>query len=241
MLPGMTTRGATLLPLLSGLFGLCVAGLPACAPSVVMIDGVAVPRQNIPITGQAISVKHTGAHPRPGTPSGGLKADGGSIGGLVCGMQVDYDVTHAGDHIQLIGFIDGTISTQIQIREVGGERVVNGNLGRLALDLRFSPTMAKGRVGTRWFDVQRDGNRYLGGVRIPGIVNADGTDSSVPLVIDGADVFDALPAADQAALLPNVLTCFWSVSASVADALHVGFGGEASALPSNTSHLYSGR
>lgn len=214
-----------------------------CAPTMVMIDGVAVPRVTTDITGQAISVKHRNAHPKPGGASSGTKGDGGSIGGVVCGMQVDYDISHEGDHIQLIGFIDDTTRTsQLQIRDEGEDRIITGNIVGLGVELRLGAARVEGHVGTRVFFAERDAqgaDRFVGHVRVPGLYRRNGLgDGAFPVAIDGREYLMSLPPAEQAALLPTVLTCWWAVAENVPDALHVGFGGEATAQPPNTSSVY---
>src|SRR5262245_1829312 len=84
------------------------AALVACAttPTTVIIDGKEVPRLTQEFTGQPYSIRHSGAHPRPGGASSGLRSPGGSITGVVCGAGVQFDVEHLGDHVQLTGFID---------------------------------------------------------------------------------------------------------------------------------------
>src|SRR5215475_829075 len=91
---------------------LLVAGC-ATVPKTALVDGKEVPRLMLDLTGQPYQIKHEGAHPKPGGPSSGLRAAGGSIHGHVCGMFIDFDVTHKGDHVQLVGSIDNRTPAQI--------------------------------------------------------------------------------------------------------------------------------
>ena len=88
------------------MFAAAVATAGCAAPKTAIVDGKKVPRLTLEFTGNPYSIKHDGAHPRPGGPSSGLRDAGGGIRGRVCGMLVDFDVTHKGDHVQLVGSID---------------------------------------------------------------------------------------------------------------------------------------
>src|SRR5438045_9745660 len=82
---------------------LCVAG---CAPTQAVVDGRTVARLDMDFVGQPFVVRVSAAHPRPGSPSGGLHDFGERVSGNICGLDVTYDVQHAGDHTQLTGFVD---------------------------------------------------------------------------------------------------------------------------------------
>ena len=60
-----------------------VVAVAGCAtvPKTAVVDGKVVPRLTLAFTGQPYEIKHEGAHPQPGSPSGGLKDAGGSIHG----------------------------------------------------------------------------------------------------------------------------------------------------------------
>jgi hypothetical protein len=95
----------------------------------VMLDGIATPRLNLEFVGNPYSIKHTGAHPRPGNPSGGVKGPGGSIFGSVCGADIQYDVTHYPDRVKVNGFLDNQHSATLEIREANNIRRIQGSLG----------------------------------------------------------------------------------------------------------------
>src|SRR5207302_1216223 len=109
---------------------LCLLGLLAgcAAATTAVIDGQVVPRLNVELTGQPYIVHHRGAHPRPGSPSGGLRDSGGTITGQVCGADIDYGVEHKGDHVQLVGFVDGSLASQVRAEEKVGVRLFTGAL-----------------------------------------------------------------------------------------------------------------
>src|SRR5690349_14430149 len=77
-----------------------------CAPTTAIVDGKSMRRLDMDFVGQPFVVRVTAAHPRPGSPSGGLYGFGGHVSGNVCGLEVTYDVEHMGDHTRLTGFLD---------------------------------------------------------------------------------------------------------------------------------------
>src|SRR6266511_970166 len=103
---------------------LCALAAGGCAgvPKTAVVDGQTVPRLALEYGGQPYAIKHEGAHPRPGNPSGGLRDAGGSIRGRVCGMFVDLDVSHKGDRVELVGSIDNRMPTAITVTQRDGKR-----------------------------------------------------------------------------------------------------------------------
>ena len=72
-----------------------------CASGPLLVDGVQMNRVSNTFVGQPFHVTHSGAHPRPGSPSGGLSADGGEIAGSVCGVSVNLGVRHEKDRVEV--------------------------------------------------------------------------------------------------------------------------------------------
>lgn len=207
-----------------------------CAPTTAIVNGKEVPRLSLSFTGRPYSVKHMRAHPDPRGPSSGLTDDGGHVTGIICGLDLLLDVKHAGDRVRLEGFIDNALSANLEIRDVEGERVITGNLGAsagvAAVELHLSQSGLRGRVGQRAFLMEIDGDRYVGKLRINDTRIADAT-------IEGREALWSMPAADQAAVLPALLTCFGGrIENDVRNPLVVKFGGEAGAEPPQTSTLY---
>lgn len=210
----------------------------ATVPKTAIVDGREVPRLTFELNGNSYSVKHEGAHPRPGGPSSGLKDGGGSIRGRVCGMLVDLDVTHKGDHVQVVGSLDNQYPASIDVSEERGVRHFTGSLGPLAVDFVAGPTVMEGHVGIRVFAVETVGDQYQGFMRIPGLLDVNGGKQRLAITIDGRDALWSMPPADQAALLPTVLTC-GSMQFRTVDNIEVGFGGKATDRPPETSAVYT--
>lgn len=224
----MTMTKSVLLPFVLGALVGC-AGMPTTA----VVDGHEVPRPTTKYTGDPYVVTHMNAHPRP---HNGLEDHGGRVTGPICGNDVDYEVKHLGDHIEMNGFVDGQFPSTIEIRDVGGERLITGNLGTGAgesvVDLRLRNDALVGRVGFREFNLKQEGDALVGVLRI-------GTNLASRTVINGRTEMWSMPAAPQAAILANLLTCKgeW-IRRDGRRPLIVRFGGEAGFAPAKTSALY---
>jgi hypothetical protein len=221
------------IPLLASL---CAAG---CAPTTALVDGKTVPRLDIDFVGQPFAVRVTGGHPRPGSPSGGVRDFGGHVSGNVCGLEMTYDVQHLGDHTHLTGFIDdGAFDSQLDVRDVDDtRRVITGALTNkgtnVELDLRKNHI--RGFIGLRVYELARKGDQYLGWVRITQSVTA-------PATINGADELWNLPPAAQAAVLPSLLTCYGdALEDHLGGSFVVGFGGRQTWEARHVSSIYHGQ
>jgi hypothetical protein len=219
------------------LFSAAAAGC-ATVPKTATVDGREVPRLSLEFDGQPYTVKHEGAHPQPGAPSGGLKDNGGAIRGRVCGMLVDFDVAHKGDRVQVVGSLDNKMPAAIDVTEANGVRHFTGNLGGLGVDFLLTPTEMQGHVGIRVFALEVGGDLYQGFMRVPGTLDVDGGKQRASMVVQGRDALWKMPAADQAAVLPAILTCS-GMQFQRGDRFEVGFGGEATDRPSETSAVYT--
>src|SRR6185312_5131108 len=179
--------------------------LSACAPTTAMVDGKPMPRLDMDFVGQPFVVRVSGAHPRPGSPSGGLRDNGGRISGNVCGLDITYDVAHDGDRTRLTGFVDENQSdSHLEVKDVEGvSRQITGTLDSksgTAVNLDLRKNAIRGVVGLRTFDLGRDGDRYIGSVKVGTIVTS--------ATVNGADDLWTLPPAAQAIVLPALLTCY---------------------------------
>jgi hypothetical protein len=181
-------------------------------------------------------VRVSAAHPKPGSPSGGLKGFGGRVSGNVCGLDVTYDISHEGDHTHLTGFLDGaTLQSNLDVKDVEHlSRQITGTLdskgGGVNLDLRKNHI--NGNVGLREFHLARVGDQYVGTVKITAALTAAAT-------INGADELWTLPPAAQAAVLPSLLTCYGDeLEDKLRGQLIVGFGGRQTWEGQHVSAIY---
>lgn len=210
----------------------------ASTPKTAIVDGREVPRLTLELDGQPYTVKHEGAHPQPGGPSSGLRDAGGSIRGRVCGMLVDFDVAHKGDHVQVVGSIDNRMPAAIDVREEGGVRHFTGNLSGLGVDFTLDAQQMMGHVGTRVFAMETRGDAYQGHMRIPGLIGDNTTQAAIGVAVTGKEALWQMPPADQAALLPAIMTC-GGLQTTIVDGLVVGFGGQGTDRPPETSAVYT--
>jgi hypothetical protein len=215
---------------------LFTALLVGCSPTLAVVDGKSVPRLDMEFYGQPFAIQVTGAHPKPGSPSGGLRDFGGHVSGNVCGLEVTYDVAHQGDHTHLTGFIDdGAFESTLDVHdEKGISRQIEGQLtgkgGGVHLDIRKNHIY--GAVGLRTFELGRRGDQYIGWLRIRQSVTARAT-------INGADDLWTLPPAAQAAVLPALLTCYGdAIEDRLAGTFQVGFGGHQTWEAHHVSAIY---
>jgi hypothetical protein len=210
----------------------------ATVPKTAVVDGQQVPRLTLEYNGNPYSIKHEGAHPRPGNPSGGLRDNGGAIRGRVCGMLVDLDVTHKGDHVQLVGSVDNRMPAAIDVSQTNGQRHFTGNLGPLAVDFVATPDGMQGHVGIRVFAIEAQGDTYRGFMRIPGLYDVDNQKQRLGVIVAGKEALWSMAPADQAAVLPAIFSCS-SAQFRIIDGLDVGFGGTATDRPPETSAVYT--
>jgi hypothetical protein len=224
-----------------------VGFLAACSatPATVIIDGREVPRITQEFAGQPYTVRHSRAHPQPGGPSGGLRSPGGSITGLVCGADVQYEVEHRGDHVQLIGFVDSGIGAdarvdaQIRVTDRQGQRFIVGQIGTLAVDLRLRPNELVGWAGAHGvavdgFQLKQVGDDLIGTLRL-----RRNEGQTINIKLTGRDALWAMTPAAQAAVVPLVLVCLqWHPGFLLGNDPEVmGFGGKAGAMPRGTLKL----
>jgi hypothetical protein len=208
----------------------------AGVPKTAIVDGKEVPRLTQEFHGQPFTIKHEGAHPQPGGPSSGLRDAGGAIRGRVCGMLFDLDVMHKGDHVQVVGSVDNHMPMAIDLSEANGVRHFTGNLGTAGVDFTVEPGLMQGHVGIRVFSMEAAGDGFEGHMRIPGLLG----DGAIGIMIHGRDALFAMTPAAQAAVLPAMITCNpGGGQFTMMEGLVIGFGGEATDRPPETSSVYT--
>lgn len=207
-----------------------------CAPTTAVVDGKAVPRLDMDFVGQPFVIRVSGAHPRPGSPSGGLRDFGGRISGNICGLDVTYDVQHEGTRTRLTGFVDEKqTDSRLEVRDVEGvSRQITGTLDTetfTAVNLDLRKNAIRGNVGLRQYDLGRDGDRYIGSLKVAGLTTT--------AVINGAQDLWTLPPAAQAVVLPALLSCNGDeLEGNKRGQLIVGFGGHQTWEGKHVSSIY---
>ena len=218
--------------------------LSGCAPTTAIIAGRKVARLDLELTGRHYSIRHRGAHPLPGGPSSNLTDAGGSLSGRSCGMDLEFDVGHRGDHLQLIGFIDGDTPAQLQVREESpGVHLINGKLGRVGVEYKLAAEWAQGYVGTRVFSLAASGDALAGHMKFPGLISRIQSQGqgAVPILVAGRGELWSIPPAAQALIFTTLMTCWMQHSdVAIAGGLNLQIGGPPADAPRSSSSLYRG-
>jgi hypothetical protein len=132
-----------------------------------------------------------------------ITSTGDRISGLVCGVNVEYSVSHRAGQTDVNGF--GGRSVFIQVRDNGPERHITGSLGgsvaRGQLDVTLTPTRLVGRAGIRDLDLVAAGDSYRGRYEVRNEIG------SAPMVVEGRSALLDLPPAALGALVPAMLNC----------------------------------
>lgn len=215
------------------LLGLLVLpGIVGCAPSMAVVDGLAVARPTLRFSGRPYQITHRGAHPRPRGPSSGLQDEGGRISGQVCGLDVSYHVSHQGDHVQLLGRVAGGAPSWIEVRDEQRGRNIRGAIGPMEVTLRLGAAGVEGDVGGWRVQLRNVRDALADLVIFPG-----GARSAVGLTGRGA-LWD-MPAADQGAVLPIMMACLHVTLIQHAErtGLLLGFGDRLAPAPAWVSDV----
>ena len=202
-----------------------------CTPlGPVTINGKLVPRERLTFTGWPYTLTHDNAHPRGAEgASTGLRDAGGGIKGRVCGANVNLEVEHKGDGVQLVGTVDGEFTMQLWAEDKAGVLTITGSLATQVVNLRLGRDGLLGYVGRFPYELLREGDRLVRRIRVNnGAVRT--------YEIPGFQDLLAMPPADQAALLPLFLDCTlesaWLRDNNVADKFR--FGGPGADAPPGT-------
>jgi hypothetical protein len=166
----------------------------------------------------------------------------GSIGrvtGEACGVGFNYDVHRRGpDRLELGGFLDGNLPSRIELRMAPNQHHLAGALGTSAgdavVDLQLTEFELSGRVGWRRFELRSEGDTLQGPMQIAGAAEPGSA------LVRGRAALWTLPPAEQAAVLPLLLTCYVPrIGLQSLGRLEVGVGGPEGYLPAGSSAVYS--
>jgi hypothetical protein len=207
------------------LFAVFSVVLGACAPTTAVVNGQRVPRIQLAYTdGYYYAVTHYAAYPEARGPSSGLRSYGGRLAGFACGAAFNYESDFHGRSLLLGGFAQASdpstapvriqIPAHLEVRDVDGHRHITGSIGddmgtlliahdraSRVIDFTLGADGLHGQVGSRLFDVARvDAETMVGTVTIS-------TGEVLPFEMRGISQMWSMPAADQAAILPFMLTC----------------------------------
>jgi hypothetical protein len=142
-------------------------------------------------------------------------------------------VSHDGDRIRLVGFVDQQYNSHLEVSDKDGFNVITGSVAYREISLQLFSNRLRGYVGRCSIDmVQEDDalveTRYAG---------ARSEQNEMHLRMNGLDALWKMPPADQAAVLPLVTQClidkmFDNFGRENPPAMT--FGGPAGAVPRDT-------
>jgi hypothetical protein len=196
-----------------------------CAPTTAVVNGQRVARPTLGYTdGYYYGITHYRAYPEQRGASSGLHAYGGRIAGYACGADFNYESDYAGRSIRLSGFVQPQyqsvgheniqLPAHIEIADHDGRRYLTGSIGddfstnfvahdrsAKVIDFTLGADGLHGQIASRRFDLEIIDPDTLGGtMRIS-------TGETLAFELRGLSAMWSMPAADQAAILPYMLSC----------------------------------
>jgi hypothetical protein len=208
---------------------LVAVALGGCAPSTAVVNGQRVARPTLAYSDHYYyGVTHYRAYPEQRGPSAGLHSYGGRITGFACGADLHYESSYEGRELRLLGYVQpqfgaiGHTSMQqpahMQVRDevpgMAGQRHFTGSVGddigglfiahdrpSKVIDFALSREGLSGQIASRRFDLHYVDEDTMAGTVV--ISN----NPPLPFELRGTSAVWAMPAADQAAILPFMLTC----------------------------------
>ncbi len=194
---------------------LLACALPACASQSATHTQTATLGYS---DGRYFAVKHELGDTSVVEPTGRLHADAGRVVGEVCGIDVDFYSEYWGRRLDVSGYTQldarfggssGSASMRFDVRDGRKGREIFGtrsgsSVGLYPIEIYLKPDSLVGTVGLRHYQLTRTaGNDLLGTVRTPTYFG----ERTLPFVIRGAQELWSMPAADQAVLVPFMLSC----------------------------------
>ncbi len=209
---------------LTALFASMLA-LGGCTPTTAVVNGQRLPRPTLAYTdGYYYAVRHFRAYPEQRGASSGLRAYGGRIAGFACGADFTYESDYYGRSLRLSGFVQPQMQAagharphepaHMEVRDENGRRHIFGSVGddiasnliahdrpSKVVDFAIGADGLHGQVASRLFNLsQSDVDTLVGTVKIS-------TGDVLPFELRGLSAVWAMPPADQAAIIPFMLSC----------------------------------
>jgi hypothetical protein len=196
-----------------------------CSPTTAVINGQTVQRPTLAYTdGYYYAVRHFAAYPEQRGASSGLRAYGGRIAGFACGADFTYESDYYGRALRLNGFVQPQMQAagyskphqpaHMEVRDEDGRRHIFGSVGddissnliphdrpSRVVDFSLGADGLHGQVASRLFDLTHtDVDTLAGTVKIA-------TGEVLPFELRGLSAVWSMPPADQAAIIPFMLSC----------------------------------
>ncbi|HEY1585861.1 MAG TPA: hypothetical protein VGH63_09260 [Polyangia bacterium] len=196
-----------------------------CAPTTAVVNGHRLARPTFGYSdGYYYGIKHDLAFPEQRGASSGLYSYGGRVAGYACGAEFTYESEYHGRELRITGFVQpqyqsaGHESIQlpahIQVTDRDGHRHMEGSIGddfgtnfvahdrsTKVIDFSMGADGLRGQISSRFFELSRvDADTLAGTMRIS-------TGENLPFELRGLTSVWAMPPADQAAIIPFMLSC----------------------------------
>jgi hypothetical protein len=196
-----------------------------CTPKYAWVNGQRVGRPTLAYTDRYYyAVTHYRAYPEQRGASTGLVAYGGRIAGFACGADFTYESEYDGRELHLSGFVQAVNQAvghnrvqqpaHIEVADWEGRRHISGTVGddigsnlvvhdrpSKAIDFSIGGDGLHGQIASRLFNLARtDADTLSGTVTIS-------TGEVLPFEVRGLSAVWAMPPADQAAIMPFMLSC----------------------------------
>jgi hypothetical protein len=197
----------------------------ACTPTTAVVNGQRIARPTLAYTdGYYYAVRHFAAYPEQRGASTGLRAYGGRIAGFACGAAFNYESDYYGRALRLSGFVQpanqatgytrGYQPAHLEVRDEAGQRHIFGSVGddmssnlvphdrpSKVIDFSLGGGGLHGQIASRRFELSHsDSDTLSGTVQIS-------TGDVLPFELRGLSAVWAMPPADQAAIIPFMLSC----------------------------------
>ena len=196
-----------------------------CSPTTAVVNGRRVARPTLGYSdGYYYSVTHYRAYPEQRGASSGLRSYGGRIAGFACGADFTFESDYYGRELRLTGFVQPNyqavgheniqLPAHIQVADRDGSRHMTGSIGddfgtnfvahdrsAKVIDFSLGSDGLRGQIASRYFDLALANEDTLAGTMMIS------TGEKLPFELRGVSAVWSMPAADQAAILPFMLSC----------------------------------
>jgi hypothetical protein len=220
-----------------------VIALTGCAaPTTAVVAGRTVPRMDLGYTDHRyFAVNHEGAYPDVSQPPTRWHEYDGRIVGRVCALDINFESEYWGGRHDVTGFVtttrpggsSGDLAVRFDVRERPDGRDISGTFGALKIfpiDIKLRHDSIRADVGWRRFTLDQldpEADELRGKVHLLTFFFGE---LELPFVIRGVHNLWNMPAADQAVVLPFMMSCLQGMPGAKRDlepVLGIDFSGRA--------------
>jgi hypothetical protein len=208
---------------LAALFAAAIT-VGGCAPTTAVVNGQTMQRPTLAYTDTSYyAVTHHLAYPEHRGASTGLRSYAGRIAGFACGADFNYEADYVGRSLYMTGFVQPVRSSVgravvrpalIEVHDRDGHRSFTGSIGHemsssfaainrgsTVVDFSLGADGLHGQIASRRYDLeQSDADTLQGTMTLS-------TGAVLPFVLRGLSAIWAMEPADQAAIMPFMMSC----------------------------------